>query len=143
MKNITQILNFIQVSPNIATAGQPTKKDFKLIAKEGYDVVINLAMHNRGALKEEDKIVTKYGMLYIHIPIIWEKPSNKRLQLFLKTLQMLEKNNQKVFIHCIKNYRASVFVHRYKKDILKIANPSFVAPAKYTPNKIWQAILDL
>jgi hypothetical protein len=55
-------------------------------------------MHNKGVLKEEDKIVSKNGMLYIHIPITWKKPEIGRLYLFLKVLKALENENKKVFI---------------------------------------------
>ena len=138
---MNKILNFIQIDKNLATAGQPSKKQFKVVSKAGYEVVINLAMHNKGALKKEDKIVTKNGMIYYHIPITWKKPEMKRLKLFLAVLKMLQKQNKKVFIHCIMNYRASVFVYRYKKDVLKLKNVKLIAPKDYKPNKIWKKVL--
>ncbi|MBU0632489.1 protein tyrosine phosphatase family protein [bacterium] len=137
-----EILNYIKVNENIATSGQLTKKQFKQIAKEGYDVVINLAMHNRGALPQEDKIVSKNGMLYIHIPVTWEKPELERLTLFLKLLESLQKENKRVFIHCIKNYRASVFIFKYKQCILKEKDAKLIAPKEYKPSKVWQEIID-
>jgi len=112
-----KIINYIKVNKQIATAEQPTKEEFKLLADKGFEVVINLAMHNKGALQKEDKIVSKLGMIYIHIPITWKAPEIDRLELFLKILESLEKENKKVFIHCIKNYRASVFMHIYKKFV--------------------------
>ncbi len=136
------ILNYIQVNESIATSGQPTKKQFEKIAKAEYEVVINLAMHNRGALKEEDKIVSKNGMLYIHIPIVWEKPELQRLKLFLKILESLQNEDKKVFIHCIKNYRASVFILKYKQSILKQTDAKLIAPKEYEPSEVWQEIID-
>jgi protein tyrosine phosphatase (PTP) superfamily phosphohydrolase (DUF442 family) len=138
---VKNILNYIKVSNTISTSGQPTKEQFKTIAKEGFDVVINLAMHNRGALKEEDKIVSKNNMIYYHIPITWEKPEIERLNLFLATLKMLQKQNKKVFIHCIKNYRVSVFIYIYKKHILKDKNSKLIAPKGYEPNEAWKKIM--
>ena len=138
MKNIP---NYIKVNKQISTAGQPTKEQFKSIAKEGFDVVINLAMHNKGALKKEDKIVSKNGMLYFHLPITWKKPELDRLELFLKLLEILEKENKKVFVHCIMNYRASVFMHIYKRDVWK-EEGELVAPEGYMPNKVWKRIMD-
>lgn len=138
---MNHIVNYIKVTENIHTAGQPTRQQLKQIAKNGFDVVINLAMHNRGALKQEDKIVTKAGMLYIHIPITWKNPEIERLPLFMNLLKSLQKSNKKVFIHCIKNYRVSVFMHRYKQEILQETVSKFVAPKEYQPNKIWKKIL--
>ena len=135
------ILNYIKISDTISTAGQPTKKQFKIIAKNNFDVVINLAMHNKGALKEEDKIVSKNEMMYIHIPITWKSPELDRLELFLKILQTLQQNNKKVFIHCIMNYRASVFIYQYKKTILKQKKAKLIAPQEFKPKKIWKELM--
>jgi len=138
MKNI---LNYIKINKQISTAGQPTKEQFKIIAKEGFDVVINLAMHNKGALKKEDKIVSRNGMLYFHLPITWKNPELDRLELFIKLLETLEKENKKVFVHCIMNYRASVFIHIYKRDIWQ-EKGELIAPGGYMPNKVWKRIMD-
>lgn len=135
--------NYIKINEQIATSGQPTNKQFKKIAKDGFEVVINLAMHNKGALKEEDKIVSKNGMVYIHLPITWKDPERDRLKLFLKLLETFEKENKKILVHCIMNYRASVFMHLYKKFVWKEKNPKFIAPKEYKPNKIWKRVLRL
>jgi len=137
-----KILNYIKINNQISTAGQPTKEEFKQIAKEGFEVVINLAMHNKGALKKEDKIVSKNGMMYIHLPITWKAPELDRLELFLKLLEILEKENRKVFVHCIMNYRASVFMHIYKRVVWR-EEEELIAPDGYKPNTIWQEILNM
>jgi len=140
MKNIN---NYIKIDKNISSSGQPTKEQFKLIAKKGFEVVINLGVNDfkRGALKQEDKIVVENKMIYYHIPISWENPQIDRLYLFLDTLKILQKQNKKIWIHCMKNYRVSVFLYRYKKDILKQKAVKFVAPKEYKPNKVWKKIL--
>jgi protein tyrosine phosphatase (PTP) superfamily phosphohydrolase (DUF442 family) len=135
--------NYIKINEQISASGQPTKKQFKKIAKEGFEVVINLAMHNKGALKEEDKIVSKNGMLYIHLPITWKNPEIDRLKLFLKLLESLERENKKILIHCIMNYRASVFMHLYKKYVWKEKHLKFIPPKEYKPNKVWKKVLKL
>jgi len=134
--------NYIKINEHISTSGQPTKKQFKKIAKEGYEVVINLAMHNKGALKEEDKIVSKNGMMYIHLPITWKNPEIDRLKLFLKLLESLDREHKKTLIHCIMNYRVSVFMHVYKKYVWKEKNPKFIAPKEYKPNEVWKKVMD-
>jgi len=135
--------NYIKINEQISTSGQPTKKQFKMIAKEGFEVVINLAMHNKGALKEEDKIVSKNGMMYIHLPITWKAPEIDRLKLFLKLLESLERENKKILIHCIMNYRASVFMYLYKKYVWREKELKFIAPKEYKPNKTWRKVLKL
>lgn len=140
MKNIK---NFIQINEHIATAGQPTKKEFKTIAQAGYDVVLNLSMHNKGALKEEDKIVSKNGMLYIHIPITWKEPELDRFLFALDTLKLLQRQQKKVFVHCIMNWRVSILIYQYKKSILYKKNVKLKAPKDFKPNKQWKKIINL
>ncbi|WP_345973265.1 protein tyrosine phosphatase family protein [Sulfurimonas diazotrophicus] len=137
------ILNYIKVNDNISTSGQPTKKQFKRIAENGFDVVINLAMHNKGALKEEDKIVSKNGMMYIHIPITWKNPGTERFTLFLHLLKTLQDEKKKVFIHCIMNYRASAFVFQYKRLVLNQPDAKLIAPEGFKPKKAWKKLMEL
>lgn len=137
-----EILNFIQVSDSIATSGQPSIFQFTDIAAEGYEVVINLAMHNSdNALSNEDFIVSSLGMSYMHIPITWEKPEEDKLELFLQTLKTLEAQNKKTYIHCAMNYRVSVFMHIYKKSILGQNDIEFIAPNDYEPDNVWSNLL--
>lgn len=136
------ITNYIKINDRLATSGQPTKKQFKQIAKEGFDVVINLAMHNKGALKEEDKIVSKCGMVYMHIPVTWKRPEKERLKLFYALYHSLEQSNKKVLIHCILNHRASVFLYKYHRDYLGKKRTAFIAPRDYKPNKVWHRLMD-
>lgn len=135
------ILNYIKINDNISTSGQPTKKQFKIIAKNNFDVVINLAMHNKGALREEDKIVSRNGMIYIHIPITWKAPEIERLKLFLHLLKTLQQEKKKVFIHCIMNYRVSVFMYQYKKSVLKQADVKLISPKEFKPKKVWKKLM--
>ena len=41
---IEDIVNFLQVSDRLTTAGQPTVEQYPAIAAAGYEVVINLAL---------------------------------------------------------------------------------------------------
>ena len=82
-------------------------------------------------------------MIYIHIPISWDNPEIDRLKLFCNTLQLLKSSNKKVFIHCAKNYRVSVFIYHYKKTILKDKNTKLNLPNNFKPNKIWKEIIDM
>jgi len=138
-----EVLNYIKVDKYIATAGQPTKIQFNKIAKKDFDIVINLAiLEHPKALEDEDKIVSKLGMTYIHIPISWKKPEHDRLELFLYILSTLHKQKKKVFIHCIKNYRVSMFIYQYKKRVLKQKGTKFIAPKDFKPNKVWEEIIN-
>lgn len=135
-----KILNCIKIDDFISTAGQPSPEQFELIAKEGFEVVINLALcESDNALENEDKIVTSYGISYVHLPVSWEKPQRKKLEEFFLILQALR--GKKVFVHCAKNYRVSVFMYLYKKCILNQADAILIAPNEFLPNEIWQEFI--
>ena len=115
---MSKILNYIKINELISTSGQPSIEQFKEIADNEYEVVINLALHNASnAIENEDKIVTDLNMSYFHIPVNFENPSLGDLKLFLNTMQALGGN--KVWVHCAKNYRVSAFMYVYHKYILR------------------------
>ena len=114
---MNKILNYVKINELISTSGQPKIEELELIANEGFEVVVNLAMSTTSnALENEDKIVSSLNMSYIHIPVDFENPKLSDLKLFLNILQALGAN--KVWIHCAKNYRVSAFMYVYHKYIL-------------------------
>ena len=115
---MNKILNYIKINELISTSGQPKIEELESIANEGFEVVINLAvLVTSNALENEDKIVSSLNMSYIHIPVDFENPKLSDLKLFLNILQALGAN--KVWIHCVKNYRVSAFMYVYHKYILR------------------------
>jgi protein tyrosine phosphatase (PTP) superfamily phosphohydrolase (DUF442 family) len=142
--SIKSILNYIKINENISTAGQPKAEEFDLILKEGFDVVINLALSNAtNALDNEDKIVSTLGMTYIHIPVDFERPMVDDLKLFLTLLSSLKE--KKVFLHCAKNYRASAFMYVYHKYFLKTSFEQIDLSLleEWSPSKVWQDIMKI
>ncbi|AXX90021.1 hypothetical protein CKA55_03965 [Arcobacter suis] len=114
---MNKILNYVKINELISTSGQLKIEELELIANEGFEVVINLAVPTTSnALENEDKIVSSLNMSYIHIPVDFENPKISDLKLFLNILQALGAN--KVWIHCAKNYRVSAFMYVYHKYIL-------------------------
>jgi len=74
--DITDILNYRYISTKLATSGQPTSEQLKLISQAGYRTVLNLAPPNASnALPNEEAIATKLGMNYISIPVAWDNPT--------------------------------------------------------------------
>ena len=106
------LLNFHQITPRIGTAGHPKATDFPSIAAEGYDVVINLAMHDADdAIAEEGSLVSKAGMSYFHLPVPWEAPTADHLKTFIGIMDALE--DKKILVHCQVNARVSAFMLKY------------------------------
>ena len=128
-----EILNYYQVTDKIATSGQPTQDQFCAIAEDGYKVVINLALaSSSNALLDEDGIVTDMGMVYIHLPVLWEAPQIDDVQLFFHLMDVHKL--RKVWVHCAKNMRVSCFLYLYQKYRLNLSEEQ----ACYPMNKIWR-----
>ncbi|MBE9045364.1 protein tyrosine phosphatase family protein [Pleurocapsales cyanobacterium LEGE 10410] len=118
---------------SLATSGQPTPKQFSLIAQAGYQAVINLALpSSTDALVNEGAIVTNLGMVYVHIPVVWEEPKLEDVKLFFEVMDSLK--NYRVWVHCAKNMRVSCFVYLWQKHVLQLPEER----ARYPMAEIWQ-----
>ena len=139
---MNKILNYVKINELISTSGQPKIEELELIANEGFEVVINLAMPTTSnALENEDKIVSSLNMSYIYIPVDFENPKISDLKLFLNVLQALGAN--KVWIHCAKNYRVSAFMYVYHKYILHTPFEQIDLSIfdMWQPSLVWQELM--
>ena len=139
---MNKILNYVKINELISTSGQPKIEELELIANEGFEVVINLAVATTSnALENEDKIVSSLNMSYIHIPVDFENPKISDLKLFLNILQALGAN--KVLIHCAKNYRVSAFMYVYHKYILHTPFEQIDLSIfdMWQPSLVWQELM--
>jgi protein tyrosine phosphatase (PTP) superfamily phosphohydrolase (DUF442 family) len=143
MQNLDSILNFVQISETIATAGQPTEAQLIDIRNAGYQTIVNLALTtSTNALPNEQEIVEAQGMHYVHIPVVWENPTQDDLHRFFESMN--ENANRKVFIHCAMNMRVSVFVYLYRR--IQESVPDNLAQKDlykvWIPNETWQNFID-
>ena len=139
-----EILNYIKINELISTSGQPSVEQFKEIAQNDFEVVINLALHDASnAIENEDKIVTDLEMAYFHIPVDFNNPKPSDVKLFLNTLQALGAN--KVWVHCALNYRVSAFMYIYHKYVLQTAfdDINISLFQEWLPDTKWQEIIKI
>lgn len=130
---LTDIINFLEISPTLATAGLPESGQFDEIYTAGYEVVINLLpvkVTEEG--DEEQALVTRLGMDYVNIPVIWSNPTAENLDDFFTAMQA--NRDRKVFVHCAMNFRASAFTFLYRVLIEKLP----IAAAKQAMDEIWE-----
>jgi len=140
---IASITNYLAISKSIGTAGQPLPAQFKLIRQAGYQIVINLALpDSKNALPNEGELVASLGMIYIHIPVQWEKPAQADFTHFARVMDAFQ--GKKVFIHCALNMRVSCFLFCYRvlnntgseedarKDMFSI----------WQPNLVWEVFME-
>lgn len=140
---LAEIINFLQISDKLATAGQPTVKQLLAIADAGYEIVINLALPtSEGAIANESQLVQSLGMEYIAIPVNWESPAMADLDAFLQAME--QRQNQKIFVHCAKNMRVSAFIYLYRRLHLNCDYEQAIADLHkiWHPNETWQNFID-
>ena len=135
MSELGKIIKFLQLTPRVATAGQPRAEQFGEIRAEGYELVINLAVPNYvTAVANEAELVAEHGMRYLHIPVAWEAPTRADLEQFFAAMDA--NRGAKVFVHCAMNMRVSAFLFLYR--VLHEGVPE--AEALQDLRKIWQPI---
>jgi protein tyrosine phosphatase (PTP) superfamily phosphohydrolase (DUF442 family) len=139
---IEDIDNFLQLSAQLATGGQPTIEQYPAIAAAGYSLVINLALNDSPrALIDEAAIAGNLGLEYVWIPVAWNAPTLADFQAFKSAMDVAM--SQKIFIHCAANKRVSVFIYLYRLSwgMDKILAGQDLAKI-WTPEPIWQAFIE-
>ncbi len=140
---ISDITNYLEIYPWLGTAGMPTSDQIKCIADSGYQVVINLALdESPGAISDEKERVTRLGMKYINIPVVWESPQISDLEQFFSFMQDLK--DLKIFVHCVLNMRVSVFLYLYRVISLR-EDPDIAFQDLFKiwqPDVTWQNLMD-
>ena len=141
---ISDIYNFIPISDSLSTSGQPTEEQLTDLAKEGYEVIINLALHDdpRYSLPDESSYVKSLGMQYIHIPVQFDKPLKSDLLLFFDTME--SNNNRRVHLHCAANMRVTVFLGLYFLLCKGLSKEEAFEPMWkiWKPDSVWAAFID-
>jgi len=113
--SVSEIYNYREAAPDLATSGQPREDQLAAIAEAGYDVVINLALHDdpRYSLKDEASSVQKLGLEYIHIPVQFAAPKENDLLKFFDAMD--RHKNHRVWVHCAANMRVTAFLGLYRR----------------------------
>lgn len=143
MADLDSIHNFLMLSPFVATAGQPTEDELAAVKAAGNEVVINLLpASSPNALPEEDKIVSRLGLEYVHIPVEWGNPTAADAEQFFDALDVHA--GRRVFVHCAANMRVSAFLYLYR-TVRQHVPPVEAAEDLHriwTPNETWQRFID-
>ena len=110
---ISDIYNYRQAAPDIATSGQPREDQLAAIAAAGYEVMINLALHDdpRYSLEDEASSVQAVGIEYVHIPVQFGAPTTRDMTSFFDAMDRTK--GRRVWIHCAANMRVTAFLGLY------------------------------
>ncbi len=140
---LAEIKNLRRVSTHLATSGQPNLSQLAAIAGEGFEVVINLALHDdpRYALPDEAGAVSGLGMEYMHIPVKFDSPTTGDLHLFFDA--MARNRSRKIWVHCAANMRVTAFLGLYwaTQDGQPYDQAFELMNSVWRPNEVWSAFI--
>ncbi len=144
MNSLASIRNYVRLTPEVGTAGQPRRDQFKLIADAGFATVINLALPDHpDSIDDEARLVTALGMNYLHLPVPYDAPNASHLGQFCALLNAQQ--GRQLFIHCIMNYRVSAFMYHYLKSFMGYSEMQARSPIFdiWEMEPQWQTIMEL
>jgi uncharacterized protein (TIGR01244 family) len=110
------IRNFLQVTPEFCTAGQPRLEHFEYLKGKGVKTVLNLRTPGEHRADEEQAAVERLGMKYINIPVVYRDPTDAQVDEFLKITD--DPANRPMLIHCTAAIRVGAFwmIRRIVRD---------------------------
>lgn len=131
------------IDERLATAGQPTAEQMRVVRGSGYQTVINLLpADSRWALADEAAVVEEQGLRYHYLPVLWEAPGADDFARFCGLMQA--EAGRRVFVHCAANKRVSAFVFLYR--VLRLGVARDVAErdllAVWQPDPVWSRFID-
>ena len=140
---VTDIYNYLPVDDKLVTSGQPSVEELDALARDGVEVVINLALHDdpRYSLPDESGSVEARGMKYIHIPVKFDAPSEEDLLAFFDAME--ENRGRKLLVHCAANKRVTSFLGLYRVIRERWDDEQAFEPMKeiWEPNPVWSSFI--
>ena len=117
MSELTGIPQFLKLTDQIWTGGQPWPEHFPKLKDAGIKVIINLRPHAEYEGAREEAKVKELGMSYFNIPVVFNSPDELDADDFLKLTDEQLKNGP-VFIHCAVGTRVGAFwmIRRVLRD---------------------------
>ena len=138
------IFNYLRIDQRLTTSGQPTVEEIEALAREGTQVVINLALHDdpRYSLPDEAGSVSALAMTYVHIPVKFDAPTEANLHAFFAAMDA--HSNKQVHVHCAANKRVTAFLGLYRVLVQKCDVECAFAPMReiWEPNAAWAPFIE-
>jgi uncharacterized protein (TIGR01244 family) len=112
----TPIRNFLQVTTDVCTGGQPRPEHFAELKTKGVKAVLNLRTPGEHRAAEEQKAVEDAGLKYFNIPVVYTAPRAEQVDEFLTITD--DPANRPIFIHCTAAIRVGAFwlIRRVVRD---------------------------
>ena len=115
-----EIRNFLQVTPDFCTGGQPRIEHYAALKARGVKAVLNLRTPGEHRAEEEKAAVEAAGLKYFNIPVVYTAPTDAQVDEFLKITD--DTSNRPMFIHCTAAIRVGAFwaIRRAVRDGLTV-----------------------
>lgn len=147
---VEAVTNYRKISPTLGTGGMPLESQIGALARDGYAVLVNLAMPGTPyALENEAELAAEHELEYHAIPVVWEAPTLQNLADFFSVMQASQ--GRKTFAHCVLNMRVSCFVFLYRVVLEGrqdgVQHHALIEAARadmlhiWQPNLVWQRFL--
>jgi protein tyrosine phosphatase (PTP) superfamily phosphohydrolase (DUF442 family) len=134
--------NVVVISPRLVTSGQPTAASLERLGALGFGAVVHLApLTVADAVRDEDRIVQRQGLDWVHIPIAFDAPADADFEACSAAISRL--SERRLLVHCQLNFRASsmVFLHRVI-TLREPAEAAYDAVARvWSPVGAWKALI--
>jgi protein tyrosine phosphatase (PTP) superfamily phosphohydrolase (DUF442 family) len=133
--SVEQIKNFHFVSDKLASSGLLHLNDYDHINQYGFKHVINLIP---GEQSEERARVESLGLSYQQIEVIWDEPTLEDFETFVKYMKSY--GDDKIYVHCQLNWRASTFLYLYRVTQLGVSKQQAIKDLHkiWKPSETWQ-----
>jgi protein tyrosine phosphatase (PTP) superfamily phosphohydrolase (DUF442 family) len=112
----SSIRNFLRVSTDFCTGGQPRPEHFVALKADGVKTVLSLRTPEEYRGDEEAQAVKAAGMTFINIPVVYSAPTKASVDQFLRITD--DVTNRPIFIHCTAAIRVGAFwlIRRVLRD---------------------------
>ena len=119
-QEVPPISNFLKVTPEFCTGGQPRPEHLAKLRDDGIRAVLNLRDPSEHRAAEEKKAVEAAGMKYFNIPVNYRQPTEEQVEQFLQITD--DRSNRPMFIHCTAAIRVGAFwmIRRVLRDNLDV-----------------------
>lgn len=113
---VSTIRNYLRVSTDVCTGGQPRPEHFAALKADGVKAVLNLRTPGEHRADEEAAAVEAAGMTYFSVPVVYTAPTFESVDAFLRITD--NPANRPVFIHCTAAIRVGAYwmIRRIVRD---------------------------
>lgn len=114
--DLSLIRNFLRVSTDVCTGGQPRPGHYAALKADGVRAVLNLRTPGEHRADEEEAAVKAAGMAYFNVPVVYTAPTFESVDAFLRVTD--DPKNRPIFIHCTAAIRVGAYwmIRRVLRD---------------------------